>query len=342
MAHLGRHFRLLSRRFTIELSSLASSRCALDGGCWRSDDVMMVSMRGLSTASIRDGVVLPFEACGGDKEWSSRKGLDSKATPGLPTWMESRKFATVASSFVGKGILQSPALMIDAQTWPRGDRGFAKAVALPPQMQKPMKLRVYQGSPGVIGEPYKPPPPPLPILRRWFTKEGWQIRRQNVIAMLRTGFTLAKIRQKTKGYSQAKFYREATDLYKEINSALAQGDRSVLRNLVTDKVLTGMKKELKHREQAWASVKWELVGPIKRIRTLQGRLIGVDEKNMDTAFAQITLRIISNQKFAAYDKQGKVIAGDPEKELTVEDIWVFERQLSHPELRWRLCGRLNV
>jgi hypothetical protein len=90
---------------------------------------------------------------------------------------------------------------------------------------------------------------------------------------------LAKIRQKTKGYSQAKFYREATDLYKEvssswvfvivffihvgnllgfsfiknikkpkcnvsgnllvqINSALAQGDRSVLRNLVTDKVLT--------------------------------------------------------------------------------------------------------
>ena len=121
-----------------------------------------------------------------------------------------------------------------------------------------MKLRVYQGSPGVIGEPYKPPPPPLPILRRfvllysaslklitcfsycsycrlmkhafgllncvfcfwhlnlfcfmrgtgglssisffsirrptccaimwfwhrWFTKEGWQIRRQNVIAMV--------------------------------------------------------------------------------------------------------------------------------------------------------------
>ena len=28
--------------------------------------------------------------------------------------------------------------MIDARTWPRGDRGFAKAVALPPQMQKPV------------------------------------------------------------------------------------------------------------------------------------------------------------------------------------------------------------
>jgi hypothetical protein len=32
---------------------------------------------------------------------------------------------------------------------------------------------------------------------------------------LKTGFTLAKIRQKTKGYSQTKFYRDASDLYKE-------------------------------------------------------------------------------------------------------------------------------
>jgi hypothetical protein len=36
-----------------------------------------------------------------------------------------------------------------------------------------------------------------------------------------------------------------------------------------------MKKELKHiREQAWARVHWELVGPLKTIRTLQGRLVG--------------------------------------------------------------------
>ncbi|KAG0554154.1 hypothetical protein KC19_12G067500 [Ceratodon purpureus] len=280
--------------------------------------------------------------------------------------------------------------LITFQSAVRGDRGFAKAVALPPQMQKPMKLRVYMGSPGVIGEPWKPLPPPLPFLKRWFTKEGWKIRKQNVQGMLKTGFTLAKIRQKTKGYNQTKFYRDTADLYKEINTALATGDRSALRQLVTDNVLTTMKKELKHREQAWARVHWELVGPLKSIRTLQGRLIGIDQKNMDTAFAQLTLRIISNQvrfwkylsirlhlicfhavhctleiqrqhfwplelldtlrmlnyvfvqKFAAYDKHGKLVAGDPEKELKVEDIWVFERQISHPELRWKLCGRLSV
>jgi hypothetical protein len=36
-----------------------------------------------------------------------------------------------------------------------------------------------------------------------------------------------------------------------------------------------MKKELKHRETSWAQVHWELVGPIKKIRTLQGRLVCV-------------------------------------------------------------------
>jgi hypothetical protein len=224
-----------------------------------------------------------------------------------------------------------------------GDRGFAKAVSLPPQMQKPMRLRVYMGSPGIIAEPYKPRPPPLPLIRRWFTKEGWQIRKENLLAMLKTSFVIAKLRQKSKGYTQSKFYREASDLYRQINYALAQGDRSVLRQLVTDTVLTGMKKELKHRETSWAQVHWELVGPIKKIRTLQGRLVGVDQtKNLDNSFAQLTLRIISNQKFAAYDKHGKLVAGDLEKELTVEDIWVFEKHLTQPEAKWRLCGRLSV
>lgn len=110
--------------------------------------------------------------------------------------------------------------------------------------------------------------------------------------------------------------------------------------------------------------------------------IGIDQKNMDTAFAQLTLRIISNQvilceylwtlilpfryttllfisssrsvlmgfflnfgyiltvekfssrflfrsqKFAAYDKQGKLVAGDPENE--VSPGWTLDLHLFNP------------
>ncbi|CAM6082832.1 unnamed protein product [Calypogeia fissa] len=221
-------------------------------------------------------------------------------------------------------------------------RGFAKTVAMSPNTQKPVKLRLYMGSPGIIGEPYKKPSPPLPILRRWFTMEGWKRRKQSFMAMIKTAYTVAKLRQKTKGYSQQRFYQEASDLYKQINVALAEGERTALRQLVTDNVFSIMKNELKHRENSWAKVKWEMVGPINKIRTLQGRLIGVDKNNQDNAFVQLTLRILSKQKFAAYDKNGKLVAGDPDKELLVEDYWVFEKPLLLTEAKWRLCGRLTV
>lgn len=91
------------------------------------------------------------------------------------------------------------------------------------------------------------------------------------MGMIKTSYTIAKLRQKTKGYSQQRFYQEASDLYKQINVALAEGERTTLRQLVTDNVFSVMKNELKHRESSWAKVKWEMVGPINKIRTLQDR-----------------------------------------------------------------------
>ncbi|KAL2636137.1 hypothetical protein R1flu_007616 [Riccia fluitans] len=238
------------------------------------------------------------------------------------------------------GIAEKPFMCCSNQP---GIRGYAKTVQVPQAMQKPMKLKLYMGSPGVIGEPYKPPPPPLPFIRRWFTKEGWARRKQSFMGMIKTSYTIAKLRQKTKGYSQQKFYQEVSDLYKQINSALAEGERTKLRHLVTDSVFSIMKNELKHRENStWAKVDWEMVGPVTKLRTVQGRLIGVDKNNHDNAFVQLTVRINSKQKFAAYDKRGKLAAGDPEKELLVEDIWVFEKPLLLTEAKWRLCARLSV
>lgn len=46
-----------------------------------------------------------------------------------------------------------------------------------------------------------------------------------------------------------------------------------------------------------------------------------------TGFAQLTVKIPSGQQFAAYDAKGTKLAGDPKRELSVQDIWVFERSL---------------
>ncbi|KAJ7522701.1 hypothetical protein O6H91_18G023300 [Diphasiastrum complanatum] len=221
-----------------------------------------------------------------------------------------------------------------------GKRGFAK-VAVPPNMQHGVKLKLYLGSSGMIGEPYKRPPS-LPFFQRWLTIEGWKLRKEYIMGQLKTGYTLAKLRQKNRGYSQQKFYHDASDLYKKVNVALAQGDRSSLRQLVTDNLFSVMKNELKHREASWPRVEWELVGHVKKIRTLQARMIGFEKSNPDNAFVQITLKLLSNQKFMAYDAQGKLVAGDKDKELLVEDIWVFEKPLLLSDAKWRLCGRISI
>ena len=46
-----------------------------------------------------------------------------------------------------------------------------------------------------------------------------------------------------------------------------------------------------------------------------------------TAFVQLTARISSQQAFAAYDARGKLIQGDLDRAVPVEDVWVFERTL---------------
>lgn len=67
-------------------------------------------------------------------------------------------------------------------------------------------------------------------------------------------------------------------------------------------------------------------------------------------FVQWTVRITSQQYVAAYNKKGKLVAGDPSKPLSVEDYWVFERPVirswfipkSAPQdATWRLVGRLS-
>ena len=61
-----------------------------------------------------------------------------------------------------------------------------------------------------------------------------------------------------------------------------------------------------------------------------------------TGFVQLTVRIPSVQRFAAYDRRGRLAAGDPYARVAVEDHWVFERGLrtGMSGNRWRVAARL--
>ncbi|KAJ0078571.1 hypothetical protein Patl1_22757 [Pistacia atlantica] len=178
---------------------------------------------------------------------------------------------------------------------------------------------------------------------------------------LKSAYAIAKLRKT--GYSKQKFYKEAVEMYKEINTLMASGDKTSIRKAVTENMYSALKNEIKQRESMWSKVYWELVEPIVKIRTLRARLataqllitwldtqeyytIGVDQKDLNKVFIQLTLEFLAKQKFEAYDSKGAVVAGDKTKEVglmvLVRDIWVFEKSLFHPGAYWRLCGRIKL
>lgn len=220
-----------------------------------------------------------------------------------------------------------------------GMRLLSTQAKAPPQARQMGSFKVSMSSPGIIYEPYAPREP-IAFWKRWFTRSGWKRTKDDIIMELKSAYAIAKLRKS--GYSKQKFYTEAVEMYKQINTLIATGDKTLLRKTVTDKLYSGLKNEIKVRESMWSTVYWELVEPIIKIRTLRARLIGVDRNDSNKVFVQLTMEFLAKQKFEAYDSEGKVVAGDKNKEIIVRDIWIFEKSLFHPGSYWRVCGRINV
>uniref|UniRef100_A0A0E0GYW7 Large ribosomal subunit protein mL45 n=1 Tax=Oryza nivara TaxID=4536 RepID=A0A0E0GYW7_ORYNI len=178
-------------------------------------------------------------------------------------------------------------------------------------------MKVVMMSPGFVYEPYSIREP-IPFWKRWFTPSGWRRTKEDVILEMKNAYAVSRLRKKT-GYTKKEFYDQAFKIYKEVNTLMAHGDTSSLRKILTERMHSTIKNELKKRQSMWSSVHWELVEPAVCIRTLRARM-----------------------KFEAYNTKGEVVSGDKSKEVLVKDIWVFERSLFHPGAYWRVCGRITL
>ncbi|NP_001358601.1 uncharacterized protein LOC100280627 [Zea mays] len=201
-------------------------------------------------------------------------------------------------------------------------------------------LKVAMMSPGFVYEPYSPRER-IPFWKRWFTLSGWRRTKEDIILEMKNAYAVSRLRKKT-GYTKNQFYDQALKIYKEVNTLMAHGDTSSLRKILTERMHSTIKNELKRRQSMWNSVHWELVEPAVSIRTLRARMIGLDKNDLDKAFIQLTLEFVTKQKFEAYNSKGAVVSGDKSKEVLVKDIWVFERSLFHPGAYWRVCGRITL
>jgi len=129
------------------------------------------------------------------------------------------------------------------------------------------------------------------------------------------------------------FVTGAGRAYEMIVSAFAEGNRRMLKDLLSKDVFDGFSSAIADREARGEVLDQQFVG-IKK-----ADIVDAEVKN---GTAALTVRFLSELISATRDKAGEVIAGDAQKIKDVTDIWIFSRDVSSAKAlsnpNWRLVA----
>ncbi len=142
---------------------------------------------------------------------------------------------------------------------------------------------------------------------------------QGLLAMLRADAS----------FDPANFMNGAKQAYEMIVTAFAEGNRKMLRDLLSKDVMDGFNAAITDRERRGEVIDQSFVGIRK------ADLVGAELKN---GIATLTVRFESQLISATRDRAGEVIAGDPQKITDVTDIWSFAREAASKNPNWKLVA----
>jgi predicted lipid-binding transport protein (Tim44 family) len=129
------------------------------------------------------------------------------------------------------------------------------------------------------------------------------------------------------------FLRGARQAYEMIVTAFAEGNRTVLRDLLSNAVQDSFFRAIGEREQRGEVIDQSFVGISKA---------DIIEAETEKSAANITVRFVSQLISATRNRAGAVIDGDPGKVRDVTDIWTFSRDHSTAKGRrnpnWKLVA----
>jgi predicted lipid-binding transport protein (Tim44 family) len=125
------------------------------------------------------------------------------------------------------------------------------------------------------------------------------------------------------------FISGAKSAYEMIISAFAEGKREVLRSLLAPEVYAGFVDAIEKRERRGETLSTAFVS------------IGdpaIEDARLEGRTAKIKIHFTSEMTTATRDNNGKVIEGDPDKAVQVDDIWTFSRDTISRDPNWKLCA----
>jgi predicted lipid-binding transport protein (Tim44 family) len=138
---------------------------------------------------------------------------------------------------------------------------------------------------------------------------------------------LELIRQADPAFDVEQFLESGCLVYETVIMAFANGDRELLRDLVSADVYSAFSEIILKREARRESVE------INFVCLDDAELVNVALFNK---YAQITIGFAAQLVTATRAENGAVVDGDPETIVNVSDLWTFARELTPRTQAWKL------
>ncbi len=130
-------------------------------------------------------------------------------------------------------------------------------------------------------------------------------------------------------FEPARFVEGVKVAYEMIVVAFANGDRKTLKNLLSKEVYEGFVAAIDEREQRGETVRSSFVG-IEKADITSAEMKGTE--------AHVTIHIVSQMISSTFDKDEKLIDGDPENVVEIKDLWTFARDTRSRDPNWKLVA----
>ena len=145
------------------------------------------------------------------------------------------------------------------------------------------------------------------------------------------GFTQIQIA--APDFDRTEFLEGARTAFELIIQAFAEGDRELLKSLLSEGVYANFLSAITSREDASEKLENTL------IRIASAEPI---EAYMDGASAHVTIKIVSEQINVTRDAKGEVVDGDPDHVSEITDIWTFARDTQTSDPNWELVATRSL
>ncbi|MEG6508068.1 Tim44/TimA family putative adaptor protein [Methyloligella sp. 2.7D] len=141
--------------------------------------------------------------------------------------------------------------------------------------------------------------------------------------------SLTKLLRTDPNFDPATFLEGAKVAYEMVIAGYAEGDETVLKQLLDEDVFDSFKRNIDERRERGEKAETTLVG-IQKADIIEAEVKG--------SVAQVTVRFGSELVTVVRNSNEEVIEGDPETVRDVTDIWTFARDTGSSDPNWKLVS----